>query len=433
VAVGFGKYTLQRKLAEGGMAELFLARQEEAGQARLVVIKRILPHLGGDPAFVKLFVHEARVASRLDHPNIVRIYELGRVQSCYFIAMEYVHGVDLRRIAQQLDGRQLRLPIEHAARVLASACEALDYAHRATDSRGAPLGLVHRDVSPHNLLISFQGEVKLVDFGIARATALAAESLTDLMRGKYAYMSPEQCRGEPIDGRTDVWAAGVLLWELLTWRRLFKRPAEVATLRAVVEEPIPGPRELCPEVPVELDHICRRALARELGERYPDARTMQTDLEMCIRRQGWDAGDGSLGGLMRELFAEELARPQETLADASAASPMDPLCSVDDESVLGWMHAQRPVGGRVDDDRRGKPQVGWSGRLLVLVGVALVLVALALVSWRLLAAHRPAHGPLNLNETMGRDCQTGMAARSVDRRGYSRTGLALSAALPSLM
>jgi serine/threonine-protein kinase len=341
------------------MAELYLAKQAGLeGFEKLVVVKKILPHMSGEQDFVKMFVNEARVAARLNHPNIVQIYDLGKVDDSYFIAMEYIHGEDLRSIAKQIDMKHARIPIEHTCKILADACAALHYAHTRTDGSGQPLGLVHRDVSPQNIILTYDGNVKLVDFGIAKATAVAAETVAGLLKGKYAYMSPEQCRGQKIDARTDVWAIGVLLWEFLCWKRLFKRDAEFATLRAVVEEPIPPPREVRKEIPIDIDRVCTRALERNLEKRYPTAQAMQEDLEAAIRRHNWKTGSIGLAKWMGELFADKLREQQEAVKAANVANIEEFLLRVDEQTKVGWMESvSKTPSTQVD----GPPGTGAGG------------------------------------------------------------------------
>ncbi|MCA1665525.1 MAG: serine/threonine protein kinase, partial [Myxococcales bacterium] len=308
----FGKYALQRKLAEGGMAELFLAKQTGMeGFEKLVVVKRILPQLCNDDAFVEMFLNEARVAARLNHPNVAQIFDLGKLGDQYFIAMEYVHGEDLRALIRE-----------------------------ATDAdKRPPLGLVHRDVSPANVLVTYEGSVKLVDFGIAKATRAidAAQTQAGLLKGKYAYMSPEQARGQPVDARSDVFCIGVLLWELATWQRLFKRPTEMSTLMAVAEEPVRAPRSVEPSLPADLDRLIIKALARDPDDRFGSAQEMRAALESLIRTSGWEADTLALSTYMRELFAGKLRQQAADVAAAGLASLEDFLLTVEEKTSISWM------------------------------------------------------------------------------------------------
>jgi serine/threonine protein kinase len=218
----FGKYVLTRLIATGGMAEIFLAH-EKAHPDQPMVIKRILPHLIESSEFVSMFLDEARIAAQLHHENVVEIFDVGRVDGAYFIGMEYVHGEDIRRIYNQAYKRQQSLPLSHSIRIIAEAAIGLGFAHRLPDLTGKPLGLVHRDVSPQNILVGYQGGVKVVDFGIAKAASKVSETRAGVLKGKYSYMSPEQATGDPLDHRTDIFALGIILYETTTGTRLFKR------------------------------------------------------------------------------------------------------------------------------------------------------------------------------------------------------------------
>jgi serine/threonine-protein kinase len=349
VATSFGKYFLQRKLAEGGMAEVFLAKQSGMeGFEKPVVVKRILPHLTSDPKFVDMFVNEGRVAARLSHPSIVTIFELGKVGDQYFIAMEYIHGENLRQLARQAEERHRRPPIALAARIIADTLGALHYAHTRTGDGGKPLGLVHRDISPQNVLVTYEGGIKLVDFGIAKATQDTSNQQTQagLLKGKYAYMSPEQCRSRKIDARSDIFSAGILLWELVTWRRLFRRDSDLATLVAVADEAIPPLSSERPDVPPELERICMRALARQVNDRYPSAQAMQAELEALIRAQAWEADSIALQRYMGDLFADKLRAQDEAVRAAGVGTLDDLLISVEEGSHIAWMSDPKEESGR---------------------------------------------------------------------------------------
>src|ERR1700722_16713775 len=242
----FGKYTLVRRLATGGMAELFLAIQKSvAGFEKLVVIKRILPALSRDRAFVEMLLHEARVAASLTHPNIVQVFDVGTVDGTYFIAMEHAHGEDLRSIVRHMKKKAVaEFPLEHALSIGLGMCAGLGYAHERRALDGTPLHIVHRDVSPQNVVVTFTGDVKIVDFGIAKSDALAEDDTkTGPLKGKVSYMSPEQARGEPLDWRSDIFATGVILFELTTGKRLFKGPSEYDTLKLICDREYPLPSQ----------------------------------------------------------------------------------------------------------------------------------------------------------------------------------------------
>ncbi|MGA9521175.1 MAG: serine/threonine-protein kinase, partial [Myxococcaceae bacterium] len=302
----FGRFQLLKKLATGGMAEVWLARHSGIeGFQRLLVLKRILPHLADDPEFVQMFLNEAKIAARFNHPNIAQIYDLGEANGTYFIAMEFVHGEDLGRVMRKAwnAGQWVAQPL--AIRIVASACEGLYYAHSKADDKGQPLKVVHRDVSPQNILISFDGSVKLVDFGIAKAADAQSMTKSGAIKGKFAYMSPEQAGGRVVDQRSDIFSIGLVLYELLTGVRPLKRDTELATLQAALECKIEPPSKVA-DVPPELDAVVMGALARAADDRYRDARTFQMALEEFLVSHRWVATSVQVSELMSTLFHERL-------------------------------------------------------------------------------------------------------------------------------
>jgi serine/threonine-protein kinase len=314
----FGKYTLLRKLATGGMAELFLAIQRSvAGFEKLIVIKRILPQMTQDRAFIEMLLHEARVAATLSHPNIVQIFDVGEVDGTYYIAMEHVHGEDLRQIVRQMKRRAvLDFPIEHALAITLGVCAGLAYAHEKTELDGTPLNIVHRDISPQNVVVTFSGDVKIVDFGIAKSDTKEGEGTkSGKLKGKVPYMSPEQARALPIDHRSDIFATGVMLFELTTGKRLFKGASEYDTLKLICEKEYPLPSQVRPGYPPDLEQIVLTALAKDPAQRYQSARHMQADLESFVRRHQIAVSGIALQQFMQGLFEEKLAAQKQALLE----------------------------------------------------------------------------------------------------------------------
>jgi eukaryotic-like serine/threonine-protein kinase len=312
----FGKYTLIRKLASGGMAELFLAIQKSvAGFEKLLVIKRILPAMNQDRAFIEMLLHEARIAATLSHPNIVQIFDVGQTDGQYFIAMEHVHGEDLRSIVRQMKKKDvLEFPLEHALAIVLGICAGLSYAHERRDLDGTALNIVHRDISPQNVVVTFTGDVKLVDFGIAKSDSRTGEQTkSGKLKGKVPYMSPEQARGEVVDARSDVFSTGVMLFELTTGKRLFKGQSEYETLKLICERDYPRPSDVHADYPPDLEAIVMKALAKEASERYQSAREMQSDLESFVRRHQIAVSNIALNQFMQALFEEKLAVQKEAL------------------------------------------------------------------------------------------------------------------------
>jgi serine/threonine-protein kinase len=304
-----GRYQLLSRLAVGGMAEVYLARQGElSGFKTLVVVKKVLPHLAVNPDFIAMFLDEARIASMLDHPNVVRITEVGRADDEYFLVMELVQGKPLASLLQHAEKAKTPLPHQMGALIVANAAAGLHHAHQLTDASGEPLGLVHRDVSPQNIMVSFEGSVKVIDFGIARALGRLGDTNAGSLKGKLGYMAPEQARGEAVDARADIFSLGVVLWECLTGRRLFLRENELATLRAVVYEPIP-PLAKFTRVPSALESITKLALARNLNERFQTAEEMRIALEQWVFSSG-GTSTHELSALMKGWFPKDFAQWQ---------------------------------------------------------------------------------------------------------------------------
>ncbi len=308
----FGKYDLLERIAAGGMAEVFLARATGlAGFERRLVIKRIREEHAHDPRFVQSFVNEARIGVHLNHPNIVQVYELGRVGDAWYIAMEHLHGRDLTRLRRSIDARGERIAPAVAVRLVADVCRALAYAHTRETEDGQPLGLVHRDVSPHNVVVTFSGEVKLVDFGIARLMHTGAgqrEGNHRIGGGKYAYMSPEQARGEALDHRSDLFSAGIVLWELLAGHRLFQHPDPEEKLRRVRHAVIPDPRTEGVAIDDELWAILSKALARDRDARYASAAVLEEELRAWLFESRERVERHHLAEVLRGAFPEEAAR-----------------------------------------------------------------------------------------------------------------------------
>jgi serine/threonine protein kinase len=328
----FGRYALFDFIGRGGMAEIYLARQKtELGPARRCVVKQILPELASDPAFSEMLVHEAKLAGRLSHANVVQVFDLGREGGRLFIAMEYVEGFDVNDLLRRCSRAKVPFPFELGVHVVGEALKGLDYAHRRTDDRGRSLGLVHRDVSPSNLLVSFEGEVKVCDFGIARANDVitdaaagsAAHELGEALKGKAGYMSPEHARGEAIDARADVFAAGIVLWELAAGRRLYKtgegRPSllELARSADVPELPRKG-------LPAEdkLRSVIARALAPSRDARYPSAAAMQRDLDAYAASAKMMTSPLALGDWLKSTFGEDILDRRRARERATEALEM---------------------------------------------------------------------------------------------------------------
>lgn len=304
----FGAYSLEARLGHGGMAEVFRASREGvAGFARQCVVKRILGHHNEDPSFVDMFINEAKIASELMHPNIVQVYELGQVDGEFFIAMEFVKGKDLLRVLRELAQKRAAdpsIPPAIAAYIARETCRALQHAHDHLDARGAPRPIIHRDVSPQNIMLSYDGIVKLVDFGIAKALgSMREETRTGALKGKFAYMAPEQIAGQNPGPSADVFATGVVLHEMLTGRRLFKGATDYDTLQKVRNMPVTVPSSIDARIPPELDAIVMKSLERDRTHRYERAAQMARELDGFLSTARFSVEE--MSDFMRELFPVE--------------------------------------------------------------------------------------------------------------------------------
>src|SRR5689334_22978828 len=270
-ANSLGKYRLIAELGHGGMAEVYLAVvRGPAGFNKLVVVKQIRPQLAEDPEFLTMFLDEARLAARLNHPNVVQTNEVGQEGRRYFIAMEYLEGQPLNRIVNRTAKEGLLTPALYV-RILIDALNGLHYAHELADFDGTPLMVVHRDMTPHNVFVTYSGQVKVVDFGIAKALGSSSETRTGVLKGKVAYMAPEQAMGEKVDRRADLFSVGVMLWEAATGKRLWKGVPDITILQRLLSGEVPSPRSIKPEVPEKLEAIIMKALSHQRDDRYENA------------------------------------------------------------------------------------------------------------------------------------------------------------------
>jgi serine/threonine protein kinase len=337
----FGQYVLLEKVGTGGMAELFKAKKLGIeGFERVLAIKRILPHLSSDEEFIDMFIAEAKLVARLTHKNIAQVYDFGKTGQDYFIAMEYVWGKDLKAILKKCKDENLKLPLPLAAFIAKEVASALSYAHRQKDSTGKNLHIIHRDVSPQNILISYEGEVKVVDFGIAKAGALS-RTITGTLKGKLSYMSPEQAWGKPIDHRSDIFSLGIVLYEMLTGERLFKGDTELNTLERVREAKVEVlPSFINANVPSELEAKALKALAKEAADRYQVASDMEAALGDTLLKLSSSDPIVSLKQFMHRLFKTEI--------DAECKSEMQ-------EETISIRHEQEPVPLQAEKEERQPP------------------------------------------------------------------------------
>ncbi|HSZ83772.1 MAG TPA: protein kinase [Polyangia bacterium] len=312
--IPFGKYYLLERINVGGMAEVFKAKTFGVeGFERLLAVKRILPNIAEDEEFIAMFIDEAKIAVQLQHANIAQIFDLGKVEDSYFIALEYVPGKDLRSIFDRLRGRGEVMTIQQACHIIMQVCEGLDYAHNKRDAQGRELHLVHRDISPQNVLIGYDGEVKLIDFGIAKAAGKASKTQAGILKGKFGYMSPEQVRGLPIDRRSDIFSVGIVLYELLTNERLFIGESDFSTLEKVRNVEIMPPSSYNKKIPSELERIVLKVLAKDPEDRYSNAIDLHDDLQSFLHKINEFYSRKDLAAWMKKMFAVEIEEDQVKL------------------------------------------------------------------------------------------------------------------------
>lgn len=377
----FGKYFLVDKIATGGMAEIFKAKTfSHGGFENLLVIKRILPHIGENQDFVSMFVDEAKVSVALQHPNIVRVYDFGKLLENYFIAMECVDGKDVRNVLRKVVRRKEQLSEVICAYLAHEVCKGLEYAHTKTDINGNPYGIVHRDISPANVLVSYEGEVKVADFGIAKAEGNAYQTRDGMLKGKFEYMSPEQAQGKEIDQRSDLFSVGIILYEVLTGRRLFRTDSEIATLTKIRDGEVPSPRGHRPDLSERLEQICMKALAKDPDQRYPSAQAMGEDLRDFMFPETADTLRPKFRAYLQGLFAEEMAEERARLESGSAAA----AAMRDRLSTMDWEGGHSEVTMSQVTQTAVQAVVPWIAAIglgiLVVFAVALGLLLVVIAS-----------------------------------------------------
>ena len=393
----FGKYFLIDRIAVGGMAEVFRARTYgEGGFEKDLVLKRILPHLTENADFVQMFVEEAKLTVQLQHPNIIQVYDFGKIRNHYYLAMEGIYGSDLKTLQTKLEGTDQALPLKLAAYVIHEAATGLYHAHEKVDEGGTPLGIVHRDVSPSNILMSYDGQVKLVDFGIAKASkSVFTDTEEGQLKGKFEYMSPEQARGEAraVDPRSDVFCAGICLWEMVTGRKLFKADTDIRTLDRIRSGDVPPVHEINTEIPPELGRIIHKALALAPEDRYPDAEALRRDLEEFLKPATIHELAHDAAAWMQEFFSgerqDERNRLERGREAASALVRMedtveleledDGLDEVDTIEELPVVKLEEPLP-EPPPPKRSKAWVAIAG---VLMALLVLVIGGGVAAWQL--------------------------------------------------
>jgi serine/threonine protein kinase len=342
--IPFGKYYLLERINVGGMAEVFRAKAYGVeGFERLLAVKRILPNIAEDQEFITMFIDEAKIAVQLNHANVAQIFDLGVVDGSYFIAMEHIHGRDLRAIFERCKQKGEPMPIAQACFAAMKICEGLDYAHNKRDQSSREMHLVHRDVSPQNVIVSFEGEIKLIDFGIAKAAGKMGKTQAGILKGKFGYMSPEQVRGLPIDRRSDIFSTGIVLYELLTNERLFHGESDFSTLEKVRNVEILPPSTYNRKIPEELERIVLKALAKDVDDRYQNAIDLHDELQAFVYTAGEFYSRKDLNAWMKKFFTKEI---EEETAKLEAFRQMAPPEGRPVTPTRPAPSATNPPGGR---------------------------------------------------------------------------------------
>jgi serine/threonine protein kinase len=378
-----GNYEVVRKLATGGMGEVFLAHQTgPVDFRRQVVLKRLHPRFTSSPQFVAMFLNEAQIAANLAHPNIVHIYELFKDGPGYVIAMEYVRGGTVLSLLRAFESRGARgLPYGPVVRIATSVCDALYYAYNEPDADGVPRQVIHRDVSPSNVLVGYDGQVKLADFGIAKALADERATHATTIKGKYGYLTPEQIRCQPLDQRNDVFSLGIMLWEMTVGRTLFQRESEMQMMYAILEERIPRPSEHVEDYPQDLERVVMTALARNRDERYPDAHALAEDLLAIARAHDWGFDKAALSKMVKDVLPEDQVAFGRIGSDPP--TPGDEP-SPDRAATGGWDDSFASVQVQMSGTPSGEPVRAGPGQWLLTRGSLLtiaILLAASAVFW----------------------------------------------------
>ncbi|MCK9296618.1 MAG: protein kinase [Desulfobulbaceae bacterium] len=387
-----GKYILLDKLAVGGMAELYRAMITGVqGFEKLIAIKKILPHLATEEELVRSFIDEAKLAALLHHQNIVQIYDFGSLDGTYFIAMEYLLGKDCRLINSKAKEKNLPLELPLALLIVSRICAGLDYAHKLKDFQGKPLNLIHRDISPQNILVTYEGDVKIVDFGIAKAASQTTMTQMGMIKGKVAYMSPEQAAGKPIDLRSDIFSCGIILYEMATGRRMFSGDT-MHILAKVREAQFDRPEEVRPDLPENLLEILYRALAKEPANRYQSCGDMLTDLEQCLQQFSGHSSANMLTKYMKTLFAEEIISEEQHMQEitgiglmqekAEEAQPaaVQPPAKEEETVEKKTSPATDALKKSAAAEPPAKPSLGSESRKSLFAGIAVAIVLVIALS-----------------------------------------------------
>jgi len=421
--VRFGKYILLEKLATGGMAQLYRAKiLGVQGFEKLIAIKMILPHLAKEHELVNSFIDEAKLAALLNHQNIVQIYDFGSMEDSYFISMEYLFGKDLRAMAIKSKEKSLPLSTEDALYIMCRVCSGLDYAHKLKDFQGQPLNIIHRDISPQNIFVTYEGDVKILDFGIAKAASQSTITQYGMIKGKVAYMSPEQAAGKSIDRRSDIFSAGIILYEMVTGNRMFTGDSTMQILARVREAEFEPPEAAMPGLSPMIYTILQSALAKDPEQRYQTSAEMLRDLEECMVELSLRPTSGGLAQYMKDLFQDEIVAEAQGMRDASGITR-----GPEPEPKVETKPEEKPKVSQVEAPVRPapviKPRVSekkTGARWPIYAAVAAVILVMGLVfGLRRIETPAPTSGPSSASATSSSTGESGTAAKARALQGQA--------------
>jgi serine/threonine protein kinase len=396
----FGEYKILKKIATGGMAEVFLAKRVGVkGFEKLLAIKRILPQFSENEDFIAMFIDEAKLAAQLNHRNIVQIYDFGNQQGSYYIAMEYVFGKDLRTVLKKSKDKHHRLPLTQCAYIIAEAARGLEFAHNLEDPHGNPLSIIHRDISPQNIFISYEGDVKIADFGIAKAASKSTETRAGVLKGKILYMSPEQAWGKTIDRRSDLYSLGVLLYEMVADRKIVEADSEFSMLEKVRNAEVDFPPQVFEKIPNRLSDIIKKALEKDPENRYQTAHEMRVDLESYLLTSKETLSEKMISEYLKDLFRDEIVEERKILLEGQGA-PEEKTVSIEPafEPKPETPGKTLPIGKDWQEiepleKKRGSPSIKEAlrmGDVRTRVGILLILCILGgIVSFYLFSENSP--------------------------------------------
>ncbi len=361
------RYRVVEKLESGGMAEVFRAESEGLqGFRKQVAIKRVLPHLSEKKKFIAMFLDEARLSAQLSHSNCVQVFDIGVGDSAYFIVMEFVDGANLKSIAESVKKQGKDFPVAAAAFIAHEICKGLSYAHELVDQNGVPMQLVHRDMSPPNVLVTKFGEVKIVDFGLAKASSQLEKSEPGIIKGKFSYLSPEAAMGQDVDRQTDIFAVGIILWELLAGQRLFLGDTDFQTVKKVQQAVVPPISQINKKVPPELERIVNRSLAKDMHQRYPTARELGQDLVRFLFSFGQPISTFDIAGIVQGTMREKqrYRQPQGSIIDKLIEEALFEFTSLKEDGAPASTNMKAAASAPLNADAFVDP-TNWANEIAI--------------------------------------------------------------------